>query len=112
MKRRAKKVDGWNIYKDPDREYVKQLNAKFLIEKTDKKGAKKIEWRTRRHGQDHYWDCELYALCLSKVVGLGDITKNEEKKDQTKKPGAGKAGPGKQRSNSGSAQKRSGPSIW
>lgn len=75
LKRRAKKIDGWYIYKDPDREYIKQLNAKFLIEKIDAKGNRKIEWRTRRHGQDHYWDCELYCLCLSKVVGLGNVTK-------------------------------------
>lgn len=112
LKRRAKKVDGWHIYKDPDREYVKQLNAKFLIEKTDKKGSKKIEWRTRRHGQDHYWDCELYCLCLSKVVGLGNITKNDEKKDKTQKASTGKSGPRKQRSNSGSSQKRKGSTIW
>lgn len=113
LKRRAKKVDGWHLYKEPDREYVKQLNAKFLIEKTDKKGAKKVEWRTRRHGQDHYWDCELYALCLSKVVGLGNITKNEEKqKDKGPRKTKGNQGPGKQRSNSRSPAKRSGSSIW
>ena len=117
LKRRSQKVDGWNLYKEPDREYVKQLNAKFLIEKTDKKGTKKIEWRTRRHGQDHYWDCELYCLCLSKVVGLGNITKkaNEEK---NKSDGPGQGNPGSkekqrsQRSGSGGSQKSPGGKFW
>ena len=85
LKRRSKKVDGWHLYKNPDREYIKQLNAKFLIEKIDAKGAKKVEWRTRRHGQDHYWDCELYCLCLSKVVGLGNITKKAKVKNDVGK---------------------------
>ena len=115
LKRRSKKVDGWNIYKDPDAEYVKQLNAKFLIEKISPSGKKKTEWKTRRHGQDHYWDCELYCLCLSKVVGLGNITKkkdDEENKTEERKNREKKNHGGGKESSRRSTGGKSKASIW
>ena len=77
LKRRAGKHKGFHLYAKPDKEYLKQFNAKFLTEKVDRKGNTVIEWRTRAHKQDHFWDCELYILCLSKVLGLGNITRTE-----------------------------------
>ena len=117
LKRRSKKVDGWNIYKDPDAEYVKQLNAKFLIEKISPSGKKRTEWKTRRHGQDHYWDCELYCLCLSKVVGLGNITKkkddqNKENKENRENPNRKKETGGGKKSNRGRNPSKQKTSIW
>ena len=79
LKRRNKTKGGFFIYKEPDAEYLKQLNSKFIIEKADRFGKIQTEWRTKGHGQDHLWDCELYALCLSKVLGLGNITRSEKK---------------------------------
>jgi phage terminase large subunit GpA-like protein len=116
LKRRSKKVDGWHLYNKPDREYIKQLNAKFLIEKVDAKGKKKTEWRTRRHGQDHYWDCELYMLCLSKVVGLGNVTKKSSDEDNGKTGKEGNQGGGKkpprQGSRGGSPRRKPSTKFW
>tara|TARA_R110000824_G_scaffold180061_1_gene360440 strand:+ start:533 stop:2389 length:1857 start_codon:yes stop_codon:yes gene_type:complete len=118
LKRRAKKVDGWHIYEKPDREYVKQLNAKFLIEKVDAKGNKKTEWRTRRHGQDHYWDCELYCLCLSKVVGLGNVTKKAKEENDEENPGrtqnekGGRKGGARPKGNRGSSRGKKQEGFW
>jgi len=84
LKRRAKVVEGFHIYRDPDRDYVKQLNAKFIIEKTGRTGEIRQEWRTKRHGQDHYFDCEVYCLALSKVLGLGNVTRKAKENDEGK----------------------------
>jgi phage terminase large subunit GpA-like protein len=92
LKRRGKKVEGFALYKNPDKEYLKQFNAKYLIEKVDNKGNVKVEWRTKGHKQDHYWDCELYVLCLSKVLGLGNITRNKEGDAPPAKPPRKKEG--------------------
>jgi len=83
LKRRAGLVDGFQLYRDPDREYVKGLNSKFLIEKTNRTGEIVQEWRTKRHGQDHFWDCEVYCLALSKVLGLGNVTRNHDSTETT-----------------------------
>ena len=73
LKRPAKVVEGFNLYADPDREYIKQLNAKFIIEETTRTGEVRQQWRTKRHRQDHYFDCEVYVLALSKILGLGTV---------------------------------------
>tara|TARA_R110002020_G_scaffold48736_2_gene138879 strand:- start:1163 stop:3001 length:1839 start_codon:yes stop_codon:yes gene_type:complete len=85
LKRRAKLVEGFHIYADPDREYVKQLNAKFIIEETTRTGEVRQQWRTKRHRQDHYFDCEVYVLALSKILGLGTVGrkgKNEQEENE------------------------------
>ena len=79
LKRRAGLVKGFYLYREPDREYVRQLNAKFIIEKTTRQGEVVQEWRTKRHGQDHFWDCEVYLLALSKILGLGNVTRKDKK---------------------------------
>jgi phage terminase large subunit GpA-like protein len=85
LKRRAGLVKGFQLYQDPDREYVRQLNAKFIIEKTTRQGEVVQEWRTKRHGQDHFWDCEVYLLALSKILGLGNVTRKDKQNDKEKK---------------------------
>ena len=82
LKRRAKLIDGFFLYREPDREYIKQLNAKFIVEKTTRTGEVVQEWRTKRHRQDHFFDCEVYVLALSKILGLGNVTRKAEKRDE------------------------------
>lgn len=88
LKRRAGLVPGFQLYRDPSRDYVKQLNAKFIIEKTNRTGEVVQEWRTKRHGQDHYFDCEVYCLALSKVLGLGNVTRQKNEEEPTDTPRA------------------------
>ena len=81
LKRRGKLVEGFHLYSDPDRDYIKQLNSKFIVETTSRTGEIKQEWRTRRHRQDHFFDCEVYCLALSKVLGIGTV-KRKKKNEQ------------------------------
>ena len=111
LKRRAKLVDGFWLYREPDRDYIKQLNAKYIIEKTTRTGEVTQEWRTRTHRQDHYFDCEVYCLALSKILGLGNVTRKAEKKNEqgAKKTETSKAGrpAGRRR-----GKKRRASSFW
>jgi len=93
LKRRGKVIDGFFLYEKPDRDYIKQLNGKFIIESVSRTGELKQEWRTKAHGQDHYFDCEVYLLALSKVLGLGQVKRKKdesngttENKRKTKRP--------------------------
>jgi phage terminase large subunit GpA-like protein len=93
LKRRGKVIDGFFLYEKPDRDYIRQLNGKFIIESVSRTGELKQEWRTKAHGQDHYFDCEVYLLALSKVLGLGQVKRKKdesngttENKRKTKRP--------------------------
>ena len=77
-KRRANQVDNWRLYRRPAKEYVKQLQAKWLHEQTDKRGNTKREWRTKRHAGEHFWDCETYVLAFSKSLGAGNVARSRE----------------------------------
>ena len=92
LKRRSRLVEGFKIYRDPDRDYIKQLNGKFIVESVTRTGEVKQEWRTKRHGQDHFFDCEVYIHALSKVLGLGAVKKKETKENE-KEPKPKKAKP-------------------
>ena len=92
LKRRAGQVEGFQVYAEPAPEYVKQLNAKYIVEKVDRKGAVQTEWRTKSHRQDHFFDCEVYCLALAKARGLSrpkpetTETNGQEKKGKGTKP--------------------------
>lgn len=105
LKRRGGLVKGFELYREPDRDYVKQLNSKYLIEKTNRTGEVVQEWRTKRHGQDHYFDCEVYCLALSKVLGLGNVTRKDVNDERTKTPGTKQRRPA-------SRQKAKANSFW
>ena len=78
--RRAGRIEGFEVYKGIDAEFVRQFFAKYQVEETDKRGRKKVIWKVRRHRQDHYWDCCTYALCLSKIMGFGQVKEVVEEK--------------------------------
>lgn len=75
--RRAGKIKDWHIYREPDPNYLKQMTSKWQHEQVDKKGNVKIEWRTKSHQDDHYWDCETYTLAFVRLVGYGNIPRGE-----------------------------------
>jgi len=69
-----------------DAEFVRQFVAKYQVEETDKRGRKKVIWKVRRHRDDHFWDCCTYALCLSKIMGFGQVKEVVEEKQPEPPP--------------------------
>ena len=58
--------------------------ATSLVERTNKRGQVVREWRVEGR-DDHYWDCENYALALSSAFGMGGVLA-AEKPHKPKKP--------------------------
>ena len=91
--RRAGKIEGFEVYKDVDPEFVRQFFAKYQVEETDKRGRKKVIWKVRRHRDDHFWDCCTYALCLSKIMGFGQVSDRVAPEPKQPKEPTGKVPP-------------------
>ena len=91
--RRAGRIEGFEDNKDVDPEFVRQFFAKYQVEETDKRGRKKVIWKVRRHRQDHYWDCCTYALCLSKIMGFGQVGAQDEPEPKEPAPPPSKPPP-------------------
>lgn len=73
LKRRSGQKLNWYVYTHVDSDYVRQMLATNLVEKVDSKGKAVRIW-TVDGRDDHYWDCENYALALSSAFGLGGAT--------------------------------------
>lgn len=70
LKARSGKKSNWHLYSDVDDEYVRQMLATSLVERVNKKGKTVTEWVVNGR-DDHFWDCETYALAVSSAFGLG-----------------------------------------
>lgn len=73
----------WSIYIDPDPDYIRQLNSTTLVERKRKDGKVVMEWQLAAHRQNHYWDCETYAMAIAFVLGFNE---NNKAQVPTKKP--------------------------
>lgn len=62
----------WLVYADPDPDYIRQLNSTTLAERKRKDGKVIMEWQLAPHRQNHYWDCETYAMATAYVLGFGE----------------------------------------
>jgi phage terminase large subunit (gpA) len=83
----------WMVYKNCDMEYATQVTAEHKINVKNGKGVVKQEWRPKTaHADNHYLDCEVYALCAADILGvrtmhLDNVVENVEKstkQDDTK----------------------------
>jgi phage terminase large subunit GpA-like protein len=77
----------WFVYNNVDSEYVRQMLATSLVERTNRRGVVVREWRVEGR-DDHYWDCENYALALSSAFGIGGVIEKSEVKPKRKAPAA------------------------
>lgn len=87
-KRRGGGTANWFVYGGVDSEYVRQMVATNLVEKSNRRGQVVREWVVEGR-DDHYWDCENYALALSSAFGLGGAIAREggkPRKPKNKKP--------------------------
>jgi len=85
QKKRSGASLNWFVYNNVEPEYVRQMLATSLIERTNRKGQTVREWVVEGR-DDHYWDCENYALALSSAFGMGGILDNDDTGTPLKKP--------------------------
>jgi|TARA_Y100000310_G_scaffold343135_2_gene449399 phage terminase large subunit GpA-like protein len=87
LKARSGQKLNWHLYDSVDAEYVRQMLSTNLVERVNAKGKTVTEWLVTGR-DDHFWDCETYALAVSSAFGLGGavIQKVEKKPNRAPTP--------------------------
>lgn len=61
----------WMVYKDCDLEYAEQVTSEHKINIKSGNGKTRLEWVPKHsHAQNHYLDCECYAMAAADTLGL------------------------------------------
>ena len=78
---RMKKKNGsgsWMVYAGCDREYAEQVTAEHKVNVKMGNGKVKQEWQLKTsHADNHYLDCEVYALAAADALGVRSLYLNE-----------------------------------
>ena len=59
----------WMVYQGCDREYAEQVTAEHKV--NQRSGQRTVQvWELKTsHGDNHYLDCEVYAMCAADILG-------------------------------------------
>ena len=85
LKARSGQKHNWHLFEGVDSEYIRQMLSTNLVEKVNTKGKTVTEWVVNGR-DDHFWDCETYALALSSAYGLGGAVIKKPEKITKKAP--------------------------
>lgn len=82
---RMKKKNGsgsWMVYAGCDREYAEQVTAEHKVNVKMGNGKVKQEWQLKTsHADNHYLDCEVYALAAADALGVRSLYLNYVKEE-------------------------------
>ena len=78
----------WMVYKDCDEEYAKQVTSEHKVSTRTGNGKKVLKWEPKySHADNHYLDCEVYALAAAEIRGVRNLhLEAEPERQQPKKP--------------------------
>lgn len=78
---RMRKENGeksWMVYQGCDREYAEQVTAEHKIVERTGAGREKSVWKIKTsHGDNHYLDCEVYAMAAADILGVRTLHLND-----------------------------------
>lgn len=78
---RMRKKNGsgsWMVYAGCDREYAEQVTAEHKVNVRTNNGKVKQEWvQKTSHADNHYLDCEVYAMAAADILGVRTLHLNE-----------------------------------
>lgn len=61
----------WMVYQGCDEEYAKQVTSEQKVNVKNGRGQVKQQWKPKTsHTDNHYLDCEVYALCAADVLEI------------------------------------------
>lgn len=79
-------VGSWMVYKGCDDEYAKQVTSEHKVVSKTGNGKKVLKWTPKHsHADNHYLDCEVYAMAAAEIRGIRGIHLVTEQQ-QEKKP--------------------------
>ena len=68
--RKANGTGSWMVYQGCDREYAEQVTAEHKVNVKTQGGRIRQQWVMKTsHGDNHYLDCEVYAMCAADILG-------------------------------------------
>ena len=74
---RMKKENGtgsWMVYQGCDLDYAEQVTAEHKVNEQTAGGRVVKVWRQKTsHADNHYLDCEVYALCAADILGVRSL---------------------------------------
>lgn len=78
----------WMVYKDCDEEYAKQVTSEHKVSTKAGNGKKVLKWEPKySHADNHYLDCEVYALAAAEIRGVRNLHLEKElERQQPKQP--------------------------
>ncbi len=78
----------WMVYKDCDEEYAKQVTSEHKVSTRAGNGKKVLKWEPKySHADNHYLDCEVYALAAAEIRGVRRLhLEAEPERQQPKQP--------------------------
>lgn len=75
----------WMVYKGCDAEYAKQVTAEHKVSVKAGNGKKALKWvQKHSHADNHYLDCEVYAMAAAEIRGIRNIHLEQEPKPENK----------------------------
>ncbi|MCD8329456.1 MAG: phage terminase large subunit family protein, partial [Lachnospiraceae bacterium] len=78
---RMKRENGsgiWMVYADCDREYAEQVTAEHKVNVRSANGRVTQAWKPKAsHADNHYLDCEVYAMAAADVLGVRTLHLDE-----------------------------------
>ena len=81
-------IGSWMVYKDCDEEYAKQVTSEHKVSTRAGNGKKVLKWEPKySHADNHYLDCEVYALAAAEIRGVRRLhLEVEPERQQPKQP--------------------------
>lgn len=82
----------WMVYRGCDREYAEQVTAEHKVNVKTQGGRIQQQWTLKTsHGDNHYLDCEVYAMCAADMLGartfhLQEVDVQPRKEPESPKP--------------------------
>ncbi len=63
----------WHIYEDVAGRYLQQMSSEQKVPIMNPRTGKITHvWRLKKSRHNHYWDCEVGALAVADIIGLGE----------------------------------------
>ena len=87
--RRPNGNGSWMVYQGIDEEYCKQVTAEHKVSERQANGQTRLVWKEKySHADNHYLDCEVYAMVAAEMCGVRSLHLQDEKKEQKARPAA------------------------
>ncbi len=72
-------IGSWMVYAGCDREYAEQVTAEHKVSVKTTGGRITQNWVLKTsHGDNHYLDCEVYAMCAAEMLGVRTFHMQDE----------------------------------